>query len=300
MTKCPVCRTTYGKGDYGALAGHLLEASAESETGHVRWLNQSISLKRVNEEELARRLAELFALPPEGLAEWTRRRFAARFFGARPHPFVVALQHPSKATLLGYVVEHQHFLREWARSCAFILARSDRIDVARYEIDNIWTEFGGDSPETPSHYELLLRMGEALGKSREEILATEPLPTTRRAIGEWHAICQREHWVEAMAAMHSLELIADRELREHGASVPYFDPAILSDGSIPEAAVAFLREGYEADVDHAGTALSLIERYADELDRVEEVQATFLRSMDLFDDYLGARLERGEQYGTPS
>lgn len=173
------------------------------------------------------------------------------------------------------------------------------MDVSVYELDNLSTEFGEPERSPPAHYELLLRMGESYGLPRADALATVPLPTTARVLNEWQEICAREPWVEAMAAMHSLELIADRELREHGASVPYFDPAILTDGSIPEAAAAFLREGYEADVDHAGTALSLIERYADELDRVEEVQATFLRSMDLFDDYLGARLERGEQYGTP-
>lgn len=296
MVKCPVCRHPFGKGEYAALAAHLLEGSGSSDPDHVRWLNQSVSLQRMGHEELTQRLTELFRLPPEGLAEWIRQRFAARFFGRKAHPFVVALQHPDRATLLGYVVEHQHFLREWVRACAFILARTDRPEVQHYEIDNITTEFGGTSA-APSHYELLLRMGEGLDLPRATVLATEPLPTTRRVIAEWHRICEHEHWVEAMAAMHGLELIADRTLAAHGATMAYFDPAILSDGSIPPTAAAFLREGYEADVGHAGEALALVERFATELDRVEEVQGTFLRSVDLFDDYLGARLERGEEYG---
>ncbi len=299
MTKCPACRRDLPSRGFEALAEHLLAASRESDPAHVRWLNQSIGLKRLEAPELSERLTTLFRLPSEGLGEWVRRRFAARFFGPRPHPFVAALQHPTRSTLLGYVVEHQHFLRGWGRSCALILARTDRLDVTRYEIENLSTELGGAREGGTSHYELLLRMGEALGLSREEVLAVEPLPTTRRALAEWREICEQEPWVAAMAAMHGLELIADRTLREHGATLSYFDPAILSDGSVPPAAAAFLREGYEADAGHAGRALSLVERYARELDLVEAVQGTFLRSMDLFDDYLGARLERGERYGSP-
>jgi pyrroloquinoline-quinone synthase len=212
----------------------------------------------------------------------------------------VALQHPTRATLLGYAVEHQHFLRQWVRSAALILARTDRVDVSQYEVANLMTEFGGQGPEAPSHYELLLRMGESLGLERSDLVTTPPLPTTDRTLREWQDICQREHWVEAMAAMHSLELIAHRDLMGDGATVHYFDPTILKDGSVDSAATDFLREGYEADVGHSEEALTLIERYAAELDLVEAVQGTFLRSMDLFDDYLGARLQRAEEYGPTS
>ncbi|MCI4360103.1 MAG: iron-containing redox enzyme family protein, partial [Thermoplasmata archaeon] len=168
--------------------------------------------------------------------------------------------------------------------------------VADYELDNIRTEYGGAGPEVPSHYELLLRMGESYGMGRAAILATAALPTTARTLAEWHEICEREHWVEAMAAMHSLELIAHRDLLKFGATVHYFDPEILDGEQITDAAKAFLREGYEADLGHADLALALVERFATELGRVEDVQGTFLRSLDLFDDYLGARLQRGEEY----
>jgi pyrroloquinoline-quinone synthase len=297
VTTCPVCRRGFGAADVPALAAHLVEAAAASEPGHVRWLNQSISRRRVPPEELAGLLERFYRLPPEGLPRWITDRFVARFFGERPHPFVAALQHPSRATLLGYVIEHQHFLRQWVRSCALILARTDRTEVARYEIDNLRTEFGGDGEERPSHYELLLRMGESYGVPRAETLAFAPLPSTERAIAEWQDICAHESWVAAMAAMHSLELIAHRDLVPYGARAHYFDPAILEDGSITPAARAFLREGYEADVGHAEEALELMGRRATAPAEREAVQSVFLRSIDLFDDYLVARLERAEQYG---
>lgn len=297
MTKCPACREGFDRGDYAALAGHLLSSSESSEPAHVRWLNQTMGPRRMDAEALQRALEAVFALPPEGLASWIKQRFVHRFFGERPHPFVAALQHPSRPVLLGYAIEHQHFLREWVRCCAFILARSGQSDVVLFEIDNIDTEFGGRGPDSPSHYELLLRMGEGAGLSRAILLATPGLPTTERTLAEWHAICQEEHWVAAMAAMHSLELIAHRNLLPIGATLHYFDPAILTGTTIAPSAQAFLREGYEADIGHSDAALALVDRYAQLFGVAEDVQGVFLRSLDLFDDYLGARLERAEMYG---
>ena len=98
---------------------------------------------------------------------------------------------------------------------------------------------------------------------------------------------------EGMASMHSLELIASRKIREYGASMGYFDPAILKDGSITEEAANFLSEGYNADVSHSETALDLIEKYSTEMRNIQDCQAVFLKSIEVFDDYLNARLERG-------
>ncbi len=208
----------------------------------------------------------------------------------------MALQHPTRATLLGYVVEHQHFLRQWVRSCSYIMARTDEKEVVLYELDNINTEYGGVGTGQPSHYELLLRMGESLGLSREEVFRTPPLPDTKEAIKVWDSICRDDYWVEGMAAMHGLELIANRKLRSEGARISYFDPVILKSSEISEAAKAFLREGYEADVGHSEQALGLVEKYSRKLGNMDEVQATFLRSIDYFDRYLMARLERSRQF----
>jgi pyrroloquinoline-quinone synthase len=296
MTKCPVCLDPFPPEDYGALGRHLVEWAGASDAAHVRWLNQNISRKKASAEQLEIPLRQFFGLGSAPLSAWIKGRFVAKFYGRPPHPFPVALQHPSRATLLGYVFEHQHFLRQWVRSCAYIMARTDEPEVVRYELDNLNTEFGGIGTPSPPHYELLLQMGESLGVSRDQILRTPPLPSTARAIQEWNRIATEEHWVEAMAAMHSLELIANRELIKEGAAIPYFDPAILSGSEVTGATKAFLREGYEADVGHSDQALALVDRFSSSPGRIEDVQSTFLRSVDLFDDYLIARLERGAQF----
>jgi pyrroloquinoline-quinone synthase len=296
MTKCPACLLPLGESDLPALARHLVDRAGESEPDHVRWLNQNVSRTRAEVDELVPTLERVYRVGAGGLQEWIKMRFIAKFYGKAPHPFVIALQHPSRATLLGYVVEHQHFLRQWVRSCAHIMAHTDQPKVWLYELDNLNTEFGGFGPERVSHYELLLRMGESLGVDRARVLATEPLPATRRAVEAWNEIAGREHWLSTLAAMHGLELIANRDLVRDGASVPYFDPVILSGSELSDAAKNFLREGYEADVGHSGEALDLVAEFGTDPGVREAVQSTFLRSIDLFDDYLLARLERAHEF----
>jgi pyrroloquinoline-quinone synthase len=287
-----VCGEGFNVGDYHGLSTHLYGFADSSDVNHVMWLNKNITKQKTEVSGLQKLLSDYFGYDAVGLNGWMKKRFIGRFYGPNPHPFVLALQHPSRETLLGYVLEHQHFLRQWTRSCAYIIAKTDKVDVTLYELDNINTEFGGYGPDKPSHYELLLRMGESLGYTRDRILGTAPLPDTRWAIGLWSTMAETGHWLETMAAMHPLELIANRNLRRDGASIGYFDPSILEGDQVTEAAKGFLREGYEADVEHSEEALELIEKYAAEIGIAENVQSTFLRSIDAFDRYLMARLER--------
>ena len=296
MTKCSVCEASFGREDYESLATHLCDKADQSAPAHVMWLNKNITKQKCDAQILSKKLRAYFDFSRGGLKGWMKKRFIERYYGERPHPFVLALQHPSKGTLLGYVVEHQHFLRQWTRSCAYIIGKTDKVDVTLYELDNINTEFGGFGAERPSHYELLLRMGESLGLPREKALATPPLPDTAWAIGVWSEIAEKDHWLEIMAAMHPLELIANRNLKQDGATIGYFDPAILRGKEVTDATKSFLREGYEADVEHSEEAMALIEKYATEQGIAEGVQATFMRSIDAFDTYLLARLERGKQF----
>jgi len=296
LTKCAVCEITFGRGNYDALSDHFIDTAGKSEPDHVMWLNKNITKKKCDARSLANYLRAYFSIDSSGLKGWMKKRFIERFYGDKPHPFVQALQRPSKPTLLGYVVEHQHFLRQWVRSCAYIVAKTDKVDVTLYELDNINTEFGGLGPDRPSHYELLLRMGESLGLPREDALTMRPLPDTLWAIKTWDEMGERDHWLETMAAMHPLELIANRNLKQDGATLSYFDPSILTGVEVTEATKNFLREGYEADVEHSEEAMDLIEKYSADLELSESVQATFMKSIDAFDRYLLARLERGKQF----
>jgi len=289
MPLCPICEVRYN--GWVSVATHIQEFTKKNDPSHIMWLNRNLETRGISVEDLADRLETFFDLKGKGLAHWIRERIIQKFYSERPHPFILAMQKPNRAVLLGYVLEHQHFLRNWVRVLSLIIAKTDKDDVVRYELENMTVEFLGWR-DKPSHYELLIRMGESLGMRRDEILSTKPLPSTLSAINTWRGIGETKSWVETMAAMHSLELVADRSLRKYGAKMHYFNTSILDLEDYPQMVKDFLREGYEADEYHAGEALELIEKYSEELSLVEQVQATVIKSFDALSKYLLARLER--------
>lgn len=290
MMRCPYCLKPI-EGDFSGLSGHLYQEQKDNESNHIMWINRYISRKRTDFDEFESGVRKFFG--HTGLREWILREFVRKFYSESPHQFLINMQRPGKWTLLGYAYEHHHFLKQWVRSCSSIISSTDEEEIHHYEIDNIISEWHGLEGKFPSHHELLLRMGESYGASRKDIYGTVPLGATRDAVKLWDDVCRNMSFVEGMAAMHSLELIANRKIKDYGASMGYFDPAILRDGSVTAETVDFLREGYEADVSHSEVALGLIERFAGKLGMVQPVQAVFLRSIEEFDNYLNARIERG-------
>jgi pyrroloquinoline-quinone synthase len=292
-----VCDQLFQNDDFRELANHFFDFAEVSDPHHISWLNRNLTKQKVDPTKLASLFEEYFDSGELGFKNWVKKRFIEKFYGSPAHPFVEALQHPSRATLLGYVIEHQHFLRQWVRSCAYIMAKTEFDDVVLYELDNINTEFGGYQG-ADAHYELLLQMGESLGVPREKLLAIKPLPETKRAIQKWNHIASDYHWLETMLAMHGLELIAHKGLRGEGATKHYFDPVILETDEINEATKAFLKEGYEADVQHVEEALDLVEKYikGSKSQLLLSVQSTFLKSIDAFDKYLISRLQRADEF----
>lgn len=288
--RCPACLVEVDN-SYESLSKHIYDEQRENSNEHIMWINRYVTRKRVPFEEFLALIRQVFET--NDLNSWIIEKFIGKFYSETPHMFLLKMQRPDRWTLLGYAYEHHHFLKQWVRSCSSIISNTDLEEVQHYEIDNIISEWRGVEGKYPSHHELLLRMGESYGASRDEIYRTGPLKPTKHAIEVWDKICRNFSFVEGMAAMHTLELIANRKIRAYGASIGYFDPAILTDGSVSKETVDFLKEGYEADVSHSEVALDIICRHAKLLDLGQNVQAVVMRSMEEFDNYLNARIERG-------
>lgn len=289
--RCPACLEETGD-SYTSLSEHIYAKQEETHNDHIMWINRYVSRRKVPFNEFIPMIREVFETGD--LRAWILKTFIHKFYSESPHAFLLKMQRPDSRTLLGYAYEHHHFLKQWVRSCSSIIANTDVEEVQHYEIDNIISEWQGVEGKYPSHHELLLRMGESYGASRKEIYNTEPLRPTVQAAETWNRMCRDFTFVEGMAAMHTLELIANRKIKSYGASIGYFDPAILKDGSVTRETVDFLREGYEADVSHSEVALELVTRYAEQMDLVQNVQAVVMRSIEEFDNYLNARLVRGD------
>ncbi len=294
--KCPVCLLRLGAGGIEQLSSHLAHEGKRADGPHVMWLNRYAGNARLSARELEEKLLQLY-LEDGDLKGWIVKRLIERIYGDPPHPFILRLQHPDSKTICGYVMEHHHFLCQWVKSCAAIITKTDIEEVQLYEIDNIVSEFRGVPPERPSHHELLLRMGESIGLDRSVVYGTAPLPATENCIRWWQKIADECSWVETMAAMHTLELTANPEIKKMGSKLTYFDPSILGDSNYPNEVRQFLHEGYQADAGHSMDALELIEKYCTNRDLRNDVQSVVFKTVALLDDYLMARLERGESFG---
>ncbi len=294
--RCAICLLHWDSDDFGILAEHLQSKQRESDPDHVMWLNRYIGKQRLENPELRDKLKELYAT--DDIKQWIINALISRIFGDPPHPFILRLQHPDNKTIYGYAMEHHHFLVQWVRSCSSIVSNTYIEEVQIYEIENMVSEYIGTGPDRPSHHELLLRMGESIGLSRAEIYHSNPLPATKRALDSWDKISKEGNWVEGMAAMHTLELAANPDIKKMGAKIAYFDAEILSDKSYPEEVKRFLGEGYNADSEHSMRALNLVAKYIDSTALMHDVQSSVLKSIDSLDNYLMARIERGESFGS--
>jgi pyrroloquinoline-quinone synthase len=298
MVRCTVCSIKFSTNDFESLTNHFIDFASKSDSKHIAWLNNNISKEKKGFTELKLHFENFFDYKPSGFRNWVIQKFIKKFYAENNiHPFVERMQNPGRSVLLGYVLEHQHFLKQWVKSCALILANSGQDDVIHYETDNIVSEYGGhDFCKTIPHVEYLIQMGESLGLTRNEIISTKPLKETVEALNYWAQIAQTNNWVEVMLAMHGLELIANKDLRKEGAKKHYFNPEIFNSNDITQETKNFLKEGYEADVHHVGEALKLVEKYAFAYNIIDDVQSTFLKSIDVFDSYLMARLLRAKDF----
>lgn len=290
-----MCLAMMEEDSFHALGEHLVQEEQRSDGKHIMWLNRYIGIKKAGLDQVREKLEKLYSLDA-GLKEWIIRRLVERIYGEPLHPFIVRMQHPDNKTIYGYVMEHHHFLGQWIRSCSAIISKTRVEEVQLFEIDNIVSEYRGIPPDTPSHHELLLRMGESIGVPRSTVYDTAPLPATIDSLNWWDRISKECDWVETMAAMHTLELTANPDIKKMGAKSTYFDSAVLNDPSYSAEVKQFLGEGYKADSGHSMVALDLVEKYCDPGKR-RNVQSTVLKSVELLDNYLMARVERGESYG---
>ncbi len=289
MIYCPICLAETGGID--GLASHFYDLAGKSDPKHVMWLNRNIGIHSLTEGELAQEFNKFFHSPGV-LSDWIFSKFIRTFYGPSPHPFILEMQRPSSYVLAGYAIEHYHFLRQWVKSCLAIASNSDILEVQRYEIDNVKEEYLGNGKKP--HVELLIEMGTSLGLNRDEIIHSRPLKGTEEAILFWDSICRSRSWLEGMAAMHSLELIANRNIVKMGGTCNYFVPEYVKE-NFPEEVWNFLGAGYEADVYHSMDALKIIDKYATGKEDRERVQSAFLASTERFYTYLSSRLERGRE-----
>ncbi len=96
------------------------------------------------------------------------------------------------------------FTRHSRRCWAYVVGNCPQVEMRKFiVIENLYEE---EALEGHSHFDLVLRMGEALELSQEEIESATPLPTTSVALLAWESLTKNRSWFEGAAAKAVLEM----------------------------------------------------------------------------------------------
>ena len=201
---------------------------------------------------------------------------------------------PDAALVRAITIEPRRFRQMFPRWCGGLLMKSPHQDVWEYEIDNLHDELIHDEAVGGGHYVIVRQACLESGWTAEEVDHGSAHPKMARALEDWTAIVRDRPWVEAMAAVHGTEMLADQRLKRH----PDFAmPSIVSDRSfIEQGAFGPSTRRWlsttAADTAHAGRAADLVAKYAATDSTPEAVLATFRRSMDDMRLYFEAIADR--------
>jgi pyrroloquinoline quinone (PQQ) biosynthesis protein C len=97
-----------------------------------------------------------------------------------------------------------------SRCCwAHVVGNCPHVEVRKFVVtENLYEE---EALEGHSHFELLVKMGKAVGLTREQVETAKPLPTTVVALHAWETLTKNRTWYEGLAAKAVLERTNDRK-----------------------------------------------------------------------------------------
>jgi pyrroloquinoline-quinone synthase len=119
------------------------------------------------------------------------------------HPFYVAWSKGelTPEALRLYAAQYYQWVRAFPTWLSAAHSNASELAMRQEILENLIDEERG--PE--NHPELWLRFCDALGLSRGDVAATDPLPETAEALAAMREVCRRESAVAALAALYAYE-----------------------------------------------------------------------------------------------
>lgn len=170
-----------------------------------------------------------------------------------------------------YVKQHGVFTRH-SRCCwAQVVGNCPEVEARRFIVaENLYEEEGSDEN---SHYLKLVRMGQALGLTAEQVHRATPLPSTRAAMLIWETLCKDRHWILGCVAKASLEQVNQVQCGEMSATEGHRWMRTLG---LSKDEVEFWLMHDELDKEHGSGAFELALKYLPEargIDRADVLTA---------------------------
>lgn len=170
------------------------------------------------------------------------------------HPFYRAWNEGrlGRRTLAEYAKQYFAHVRAFPTYVSAVHSRCDDLEARRLLLENLVEEEQGPD----NHPELWLRFAEGLGVSREEVEATELLPSTVESVRRMKEIAQSDDWGDGLAALYAYESQVPEVARTKREGLRAFY------GIDDDRTVSFFRVHETADVEHREQERSLMLRRA--------------------------------------
>ena len=160
-----------------------------------------------------------------------------------------------------FVSQFSHFTRNFPRWLAAVAANCTVQEVRKFLAGNLYEEEIGFSGQG-SHYDLLVRQGEALGLTRIEIERTVPLPSTQLSVNALESICRNRSWLEGLAATSGLECINHPGVRKQAGVIIINDVRAWRHLGLSADQLRSRTIHAEEDEKHVDAALAILREHA--------------------------------------
>jgi pyrroloquinoline quinone (PQQ) biosynthesis protein C len=155
------------------------------------------------------------------------------------------------------VLQHGIFTRHSRQCWAYVVGNCPEVEVRRFIVsENLYEE---ECIEERSHFLKLVKLGEALGLTADEIEHAVPTLELRAALLIWETLTKERHWLVGLAAKAALEMLNYPECGRFSKTVV---ERYTSKLDLKREDVEFHSTHDEVDQIHGGGALDLIESYA--------------------------------------
>lgn len=182
---------------------------------------------------------------------------------------------PSVGVTRAFVLQWTKFSRLFPRWVGSIMSNCPEFEVLAYEVENLMSEVVLDPAVDTNHYQLLIRLGNGVGLSREEI---ENFPTLEAATStfDWLWTKARDpDWLVGFTAVNGLEILGDRNLpgKYHLKAGTGLDPDPYSKHlGLSQDATQFFEVSDKADAGHGHETVRIIADYTPEQRQNEILQ----------------------------
>ncbi len=110
------------------------------------------------------------------------------------------------------VTQQSHYVRHRRDCWSYVSANCPVLGVKQKILEHEYEEIIKDDFSAYGHLHLIIRQGQSVGLSAEDILNSRPLPTTMAVLYAWGWMTRVKPWTESIAAMTITEWCNDDRL----------------------------------------------------------------------------------------